>query len=496
MKGFEHLLAGRTLGDRYRVEALIGRGGMGAVYRATDERLGRAVAVKVISPPAGVAEDTREELRARFQREARAAARLHHPNVVTIHDFGTDAELGLDYLVMGLLEGEDLATRMARDAAFDVGEAAAVLRGAALGLAAGHRIGLVHRDVKPGNIFLSGAAGEVPEVRMLDFGIAKAVADEGTLTHLTRFGHTPLSPAYAAPEQLRADGEPGPACDVYGLGAIGWELLTGARPFSPEEIRRVADGGQVPQPVVTPGSATDGPIGALLLRCLAIDPADRPHDAGAFLDALDAALAGRVLPPLPRRPAAAAVPPARIDRSVASANAPAPLLVPCAECGQLVSRQASACPRCGAPLKRRRRRGGAIAAFVVGSLLAGGGVFALERQGMLRGPSADPMADLTSAVVPLLDTARVVAVRKPVIVHVAAPRWKTSGVESDGGCSRLFDSCLRVRCTLANTGDADGETEVTARVYGRETYRRVRSVRLDAGGRQVMTFDFPEVHNG
>jgi len=252
---------------------------------------------------------------------------------------------------------------------------------------------------------------------------------------------------------------------------------------------------QVPQPVVIPGSAVDGPLGALLLRCLALDPADRPHDAGAFLDALDAALAGRVLPPLPRRPAAVAVP-----RDKSPANAPAPLLVPCAECGQLVSRQASACPRCGAPLKRRRKRGGMIAAFVVGSLLAGGGVFALERQGMLHVPSAAPAADSASssatAVVPLLDTVRVVETRKPVIVHVAAARWKTGSVESDGGCSRLFDSCLRVRCTVSNTGDADGETEVTARVYGRETYRRVRSVRLEAGGRQVMTFDFPEVRNG
>ena len=103
MSGFEALLAGHTLADRYLVEALVGRGGMGAVFRATDRRLGRAVAVKVISPAGGVEPEGRAVLRARFAREARAAARLHHPNVVQVYDFGTDAALDLDLLVMELL---------------------------------------------------------------------------------------------------------------------------------------------------------------------------------------------------------------------------------------------------------------------------------------------------------------------------------------------------------------------------------------------------------
>jgi serine/threonine protein kinase len=498
MTGFEHLLAGRTLGGRYRIEALIGRGGMGAVYQATDERLGRPVAVKVISPPAGVPESTRQELRARFQREARAAARLHHPNVVTIHDFGTDEELGLDYLVMGLLHGDDLAARIARGDPLTLPQVVELLRGAARGLAAGHRIGLVHRDVKPGNLFLCG--GEVhsaEEVRVLDFGIAKAMAgDEGTLTHLTRFGHAPLSPAYAAPEQLRAEGDPTPACDVYGLGAIGWELLAGRRPFTDDDIRRVGDGRHVPPPTPPAGSPLDGPLGSLLLRCIAIDPTHRPADAEAFLAALDDAMAGREPPPLPAKAPIVARPffAAREKSGETLPSADRPSLVECPDCGQMVSRHAPTCPRCGAPLGRKRRRGaGTVAAFVVGGLLVGGSVFAAARQGVLPNPGA-AQASTADSIAGLLDTVRVEEVRKPV--HVPAPEWQVLGVETDGGCGGIFDACLRVRCTVANAGDAAGETEVTARLVGERTYSRTRAVRMEAGGQEVLYFDFPEVHNG
>jgi serine/threonine protein kinase len=514
MTGFESLLAGRTLGGRYRVDALIGRGGMGAVYRALDERLGRAVAVKVISPPAGVPASTRQELRARFQREARSAARLHHPNVVTIHDFGTDAELDLDYLVMNLLGGEDLATRMARPEPFTPGQAVAILSGAARGLAAGHRAGLVHRDVKPGNLFLCGDEDGGPvEVRVLDFGIAKAVADEATVTHLTRFGHAPLSPAYAAPEQLRGDPNPGPPCDVYGLGAIGWELLAGARPFTQEQLARIADGHHVPAPAPPPGTALDGLLGAVLLRALELSPALRPRDAAAFLDELEGAVAGRMPVPVPR-PAAPPPLPAVTDArtngragvvegptvlapsagtnpvDVSSGDPSKPGLVPCPDCGHPVSRHAPACPRCGMPLGRRRgRAAGVAAAFVTGGLLIGGAVFALARQGLVDRP-ATPAADALSS----LDTVRVVEARRPV--HVPAPEWRVESVDSDGSCSSLFDACIRVSCAVANTGDAAGETEFTARLVGEREYERTRGVRLDAGGREVLYFDFPDVHNG
>ena len=203
MSGIEALLAGHTLADRYRIETVIGRGGMGAVYRALDERLEREVAVKVIT--VAVRDDqAREQLRARFHREAKIAARLEHPNVVTVYDFGTDAKLGLDFLVMELLGGEDLAECLARRGPPPLARSLTILREAARGVGAGHRVGLVHRDVKPGNIFLGeGEHAEGLRVKVLDFGIAKIAADTETMTQLTRAGEGFFSPAYASPEQLR-----------------------------------------------------------------------------------------------------------------------------------------------------------------------------------------------------------------------------------------------------------------------------------------------------
>src|SRR5688572_30362869 len=227
MYGIEGLLAGRTLVDRYRIDAVVGRGGMGAVYRAHDLRLGREVAVKVITVAAGDA-DGHRRLRARFLREARAAAGLHHPNVVQVYDYGEDPTLGLDFLVMELLRGEDLATRLNRKGPPAVPTALNILCQAARGLAAGHRAGLVHRDIKPGNLFLEPGdrIGEV-QVKVLDFGIADITAlDEETVTHLTVAGRSPFSPAYASPEQLRSETRVTPATDVFSLGAVGFHLLT------------------------------------------------------------------------------------------------------------------------------------------------------------------------------------------------------------------------------------------------------------------------------
>ena len=224
MSGSEELLTGRVLAGRYLVEEVIGRGGMGAVYRAQDPRLGRAVAVKVIMVP-GADAATHERLRLRFTREAQLAAGIRHPNVVTVHDYGTDDELGLDYLVMALLEGEDLARRTAGGQRLPTAAALAVVSQAARGLAAGHRRGLVHRDVKPGNLFLEVDEHGEAHVRILDFGIAQVGLDEPALA-------AALSPAYAAPEQLRGGTGLSPAADVFSLAAVALYLLNGERPFT------------------------------------------------------------------------------------------------------------------------------------------------------------------------------------------------------------------------------------------------------------------------
>ncbi len=288
MPGFEGLLAGRTLCDRYRIEEVIGRGGFAAVYRATDERLGRTVAVKVTTFSATNPE-TRDEVQKRFRREARAAASLHHPNVVTVYDFGTDPVLGLEFFVMELLQGEDLAHRLARPAALPVRVALRLLRDAAWGVDAGHRAGLVHRDIKPGNIFL--ARRDRPgrfRVCVLDFGIARpAIADEAT--QLTRAGGMLLSPAYASPEQLRGELRVSPASDVFSLGVIGYELLARERPFPGNRLQ--APPGKQPDPVPLRERNPEVPpeVAEAIHRALAEDPADRFPTAGAFAEALAAA---------------------------------------------------------------------------------------------------------------------------------------------------------------------------------------------------------------
>jgi eukaryotic-like serine/threonine-protein kinase len=291
MAGLESLLTGRELAHRYRIEEVIGRGGMGAVYRAIDTRLGRPVAVKVITAATGNDPAVRERLRARFRHEAASAASLpHHPNVVPVYDYGTDEALGLDFLVMELLRGEDLATRLQSSGPPPVAEALRVLQHAARGVAVGHRSGLIHRDVKPGNVFLV-RRGADEEVRVLDFGIAKAMADEDTQTSLTQDGRAPLSPGYASPEQLRGDPRLTPASDVFSLGAIGFQLLAGTRPFTDADRNRLAAGLDVPPPSLrsrNPNVAED--VERVIQRALSSAPGERYSDAGALADALEAPL--------------------------------------------------------------------------------------------------------------------------------------------------------------------------------------------------------------
>jgi hypothetical protein len=319
--GLEALLTGHLLCDRYRVDRVIGRGGMGAVYRATDVRLERGIAVKVITAPAGDV-SARDRLRSRFHREARAAARLQHPNVVTVHDFGTDPRLDLDFLVMELLRGEDLACRLHRVGPPDLATALDLLEQAARGVAAGHNVGLIHRDLKPGNLFLSDA-GAGTRLCVLDFGIAQVSldpADDATSTQLTVAGRVPHSPAYAAPEQLRGEAPLTAAADVWSLGATAFLLLTGERPFDETAQRRMMNGAALPAPSARARAPhVPEPVDDLVRIALSHRPADRFRDASAFARSIADARRGHAAPapqvrtdawtaPAPRTAADAAVP--------------------------------------------------------------------------------------------------------------------------------------------------------------------------------------------
>jgi tRNA A-37 threonylcarbamoyl transferase component Bud32 len=406
MAGIEALLRGRVLVDRYRIEEVIGRGGMGAVYRATDERLGRPVAVKVITAATAGDPELRERVRARFRHEAAAAARLpHHPNVVPVYDYGTDPELGLDFIVMELLRGEDLATRLQKHGPPPLATSLRILREAARGVAVGHRTGVIHRDVKPGNVFLvEGHDGDELQVRVLDFGIAKVMADEDTQTALTQDGRAPLSPAYASPEQLAGEARLTPASDVFSLGALGFQLLTGEKPFTEADRNRMAVGVAVPVPSVRARNpAVPAEVEAVVRRALAPDPAERFPHAGACADAIDA-----VLRPVERSAVAAAVPPVAgavvagdaDDDRTALAEDGGTVLAPPREIPRGAGPPAGpARPTPVIPPPRRRlepeRRGVPVLVWVLLALVLGaGGVLAYQSMNARGGPREDPLAGL------------------------------------------------------------------------------------------------------
>jgi len=282
---FARALVGRTLAGRYELGEAIGAGGMSVVYRGQDRVLGRPIAVKVVSLPAD-SDEMRLNLRERFRREAASAARIaHHPNVVQVYDYGTDPELDLDFIVMELLRGRDLKQALALSA-IPQAEALRIVREAARGLAAGHREGIVHRDVKPANVFLVGEGGVLDYVRILDFGIAKPMEPDDDALTLTTMGQLPHSPAYASPEQGSPDTQVTPASDVYQLGLIAYELLAGERPYTEAGRKRLHEGEAVP-PAQTPRwAAVPAPLRAVIERALRHDPAARYPEAGAFADAL------------------------------------------------------------------------------------------------------------------------------------------------------------------------------------------------------------------
>lgn len=278
-------LTGTVLAGRYDLGEAIGSGGMSVVFAAHDRRLNRPVAVKIIRANEGASPDL-EELRARLRREAAAAARIPpHPNVVQVFDYGTDPEQGIDFIVMELLQGEDLKARL-RAGPVSLAEAIPLLLQAARGVAAGHRAGVVHRDVKPANLFLSTAPGSEPVVRVLDFGIAKpmqVLAEED----LTVAGMVPLSPAYASPEQRSPEPvEITPASDVYQLGLTGYEVLAGERPFTEQERAQLARGAEVRLQAHGRWLQVPAEVRAVFRQALEPRPDARFPDAAAFAEAL------------------------------------------------------------------------------------------------------------------------------------------------------------------------------------------------------------------
>jgi serine/threonine-protein kinase len=268
---------GTVLGGRYRLVELLGQGGMATIYRARDNQLERDVAVKVLRPEYGADPDFIE----RFRNEAQSAASLNHPNVVAVHDFGTDP-VG-PFIVMELVEGEDLSAIVRRTGALPPRAAARLVAQGARAVAAAHDRGFVHRDIKPGNMLVTRES----RVKVADFGIARALSESA----LTLPGTTLGSVHYFSPEQARGEMAT-PASDIYSLGIVLYELLTGRRPWTGDTAAAIATArltGAVPSPSAA-HSGIPPTLEVIVRRALAPDPAERFVSASDMAEALESFL--------------------------------------------------------------------------------------------------------------------------------------------------------------------------------------------------------------
>ena len=269
---------------QYRLREKLGSGGMGEVYRAEHELLKRPCAIKLLRPDV----DANAEGIARFEREVQATARLSHWNTVEIYDYGRTDE-GVFYYVMELLHGLSLADLLDRHGPLPPERVVYLLRQVCSALQEAHGLGLIHRDLKPANIF-AARRGEVDDVaKLLDFGLVKAFAAQQD-AKITRDGVISGSPAYMSPEQATADGAVDPRSDIYSLGAVAYDLLTGAPPFNGRSMVEVLIA-HARDPVVPPSLRNpDVPrdLGAVVLRCLEKKPENRFQDVAAVEAALAA----------------------------------------------------------------------------------------------------------------------------------------------------------------------------------------------------------------
>ena len=344
--------------DRYRLERRLGVGGMASVQLAMDTRLERHVAVKLLAEH--LAADS--NFVSRFRREALAAGRLVHPNIVQVFDFGTEESTGRQYIVMEWVDGPSCAEILKELGRLEPADAVDILRQGCRGLDYAHRKGVVHRDVKPGNLLRGREGGQV---KLADFGIAKAAEQ----SDITKVGSVLGTAAYLSPEQAR--GEPaGPQSDLYALGVVAYQLLAGRLPYEAASLTDLArqQDASAPTPLHELDAAIPRPLALVVSRSLERDPARRFEDAAAMERALGEAIRGvapepppdvadeteatRLLDqtalttPLGRTPRATAAPPPR-RRLEPIAESPAP------------ARRPATAPAARPPAERRPRRRGA-----------------------------------------------------------------------------------------------------------------------------------------
>lgn len=275
-------LIGQVLNGKYRIEERLGIGGMGTVYRARHVLIDRPVALKVLNQRL-VKDDA---ARIRFQREAKAAGRLQHINAVAVTDFGQTTD-GYVYIVMELLEGRTLREILAKEAPLETARAVSLMLQTAAAVEAAHQAGIIHRDLKPANILVTQRSDVPAMVKVLDFGIAKVFVedpeDEEDSKTLTQVGAMIGTPRYMSPEQCIGHTLT-PASDVYSLGVILYEMLTGMSPFSGSTPLAIAvkHASELPRPPREILSTIPPELERVVMHALEKRPEDRPSDAGVF----------------------------------------------------------------------------------------------------------------------------------------------------------------------------------------------------------------------
>jgi serine/threonine-protein kinase len=264
-----------TIAGRYRLEGRLGVGGMSTVHLAFDQRLERLVAIKLLAEH--LADDP--AFVSRFRREALAAARLVHPNIVQVFDFGFDASHHQHFIVMEHVPGYSCAELLRDRGHLDLDQAVEIVTQACRGLDYAHRNGVVHRDVKPGNLLVS----EAEVVKLADFGIARAT-DQSSITQV---GSVLGTAAYLAPEQARGE-EAGPQADLYSLGVVAYQLLSGRLPYEAASLSELAlkQQRELPPPLHELNPAIPPELSSAVWLAMALDQRERPPDASSLAEAL------------------------------------------------------------------------------------------------------------------------------------------------------------------------------------------------------------------
>lgn len=295
----KRLAAGDVVADRFVIERTLGSGGMGQVHAARHLKLGTRVAIKVVHPE--LAAD--EQAVARFLREAHAMASLESEHVVRIHDVGELPD-GVPYLIMDYLEGRDLSALLAERGPLPVALALDYIRQACEALAAAHAAGIIHRDVKPQNLFITKKPSGGESVRVLDFGLAKAAAPEANVQQLTKAGHVLGTAHYMAPEQLIGGGVIDARTDVWSVGATLFRLLTKEYAFqeSNPALAAVAIIKREAAPLKSIRPDVPEAVAAIVERCLTKDPSRRFQSMTELANAIDHARAAFLSPPTPSQP--------------------------------------------------------------------------------------------------------------------------------------------------------------------------------------------------